>query len=126
MVDMIWIQDITGTLTIQAISEYLLLWEAVEGVQLRQGVEDTISWKWTSDATYLARSTYQAFFHGSTQFKGARLIWNAWAPVKVKIFTWLAVKGHIWTVDCSHRRGITTGIDCRLCDQEVETTQWNS
>ena len=51
MVDKIWIQDITGTLTIQAISEYLLLWEAVEGVQLRQGVKDIIKWKWTPDAT---------------------------------------------------------------------------
>jgi len=121
MVEKTWIQDITGTLTIQAISEYLQLWEAMEGVHLRQGVEDTIRWKWTTDATYSARSAYQAFFHGRIQFKGATPIWKAWAPMKVKFFTWLAVKGRIWTADRRHRRGLTTDTDCRLCDQEVET-----
>jgi len=53
-----WIQDITGTLTAQALYEYILLWEAVEDVQLRHGVEDSIRWKWTPDATYSARSAY--------------------------------------------------------------------
>jgi len=101
LLDKRWIQDITGTLTVQALYEYLILWEAAEGVQLRQGVEDTIKWKWTSDATYSARSAYQAFFLGSAQFEGARPIWKAWAPLKVKIFTWLAVKGRIWTADRS-------------------------
>jgi len=41
--------------------------------------------------------------------------------MKVKFFTWLAVKGRIWTADRRHRRGLTTDTDCRLCDQEVET-----
>jgi len=40
--------------------------------------------------------------------------------MKVKFFTWLAVKGRIWTADRSHRRGLTTDTDCRLCDHEVE------
>jgi len=116
-----WIQDITGTLTAQALYEYILLWEAVEDVQLRHGIEDSIRWKWTPDATYSARSAYQAFFIGSAQFAGARPIWKAWAPLKVKLFTWLAVKGRIWTADRRHRRGITTDLTCRLCDQEAET-----
>ena len=39
LLDKRWIQDITGTLTVQALYEYLILWEAAEGVQLRQGVD---------------------------------------------------------------------------------------
>ena len=121
LLDKRWIQDITGTLTVQALYEYLILWEAAEGVQLRQGVEDTIKWKWTSDATYSARSAYQAFFLGSAQFEGARPIWKAWAPLKVNFFTWLAVKDRIWTADRRRHRGLTTDTTCRLCDQEDET-----
>jgi len=49
-----WIQDITGTLTAQSLSEYLILWQIVEAVELRVGVEDIIRWKWTTDAAYSA------------------------------------------------------------------------
>ncbi|KAG2653053.1 hypothetical protein PVAP13_1NG423319 [Panicum virgatum] len=110
-----WIQDITGMLTAQALYEYILLWEAVEDVQLRHGVEDSIRWKWTPDATYSARSAYQAFFIGSAQFAGARPIWKAWAPLKRPD---PKIKDKPYR---RHRRGITTDLTCRLCDQEAET-----
>ena len=56
LVDKKWIQDISGMLKFQAISEYLKFWPLLEEVELRSGVEDVIKWKWTPNATYSARS----------------------------------------------------------------------
>ncbi|PVH61987.1 hypothetical protein PAHAL_3G172600 [Panicum hallii] len=98
-----WIQDITGTLTFQALSEYLILWQVVEAFELRVGVEDTISWKWTTDAAYSARSAYVSFFQGTIRFEGAKPIWKTWAPQKRR------------------HHGLTGDATCRLCDQEEET-----
>jgi len=81
-----WIQDITGTLTAQSLSEYLILWQIVEAVELRVGVEDIIRWKWTTDAAYSARSAYLAFFQGTIHFEGAKPIWKTWAPQKVILY----------------------------------------
>ena len=116
-----WIQDITGTLTAQSLSEYIILWQIVEAVELRVGVEDIIRWKWTTDAAYSARSAYLAFFQGTIHFEGAKPIWKTWAPQKVKLFMWLAVRQRIWTSDRRRHRGLTSDATCRLCDQEEET-----
>jgi hypothetical protein len=86
-----WIQDITGTFTVAAISEYLSFWQVLEAVQLQPGVKNNLKWKWTPDATYSAKSAYLMLFQGSERFEGAKQIWKAWAPLKVKFFTWLAV-----------------------------------
>lgn len=44
--DKLWIMDITRQLTIPTLRQYLALWRVVEaqGVQLRAGTEDTVSW----------------------------------------------------------------------------------
>ena len=36
---------------------------------------------------------------GSTHFAGAKSIWKAWAPLKVKLFMWQAVLQQLWTAD---------------------------
>jgi hypothetical protein len=95
LVDKRWIQDIAGTLTVAALSEYLLLWQIIDAVQLQPGVEDAIKWKWTT-----------MFFQGSERFEGDKPIWKAWPPLKVKFFTWLAVRKRIWTADRRHRHGL--------------------
>ena len=79
--------------------------------------------KWTPDATYSARSAYNMFFQGSERFEGAKPIWKAWAPLKVKFFMWLAIRRRIWTADRRHRHGLTGSTTCRLCHQEDETAE---
>jgi hypothetical protein len=100
-----------------ALSEYLILWQAVEAIELRAGFEDIIRWKWTSHAAYSARSAYLASFQGTMRFEGAKPIWKAWAPLKVKFFMLLAVRKRIWIGRRCHR-GLTGDATCRLCDQE--------
>jgi hypothetical protein len=42
--DRSWVQDITGGLTVEAIIEYLNLWDRLEGVQLHPDQEDVVQW----------------------------------------------------------------------------------
>jgi hypothetical protein len=93
----------------------------MQDAQLTPASEDQIAWRWTPSATYTARSAYRLFFEGSTRFAGARPIWKAWAPLKVKFFTWLAVRRCIWTADRRHRHGLQDMAACPHCDQEWET-----
>ncbi|CAN6312358.1 unnamed protein product [Urochloa humidicola] len=116
-----WITDITGQLSICTILQYFELWAAMARVHLTQGREDTISWKWTVTGTYTARSAYSAFFEGSTWFAGARPIWKAWAPLKVKFFMWLAVRSRLWMADRRHRHGLQNPTPCPLCCQVLES-----
>ncbi|CAN6343306.1 unnamed protein product [Urochloa humidicola] len=118
-----WTQDIAGVLTIQTIEQYLNLWPVMRDVQLQQGREDVLSWRWCPSATYLARSAYRAFFLGSARFPAAKHIWNAWAPLKVKFFVWLAANRRIWTADRRHRLGLQDWTACKLCDQEQESVE---
>ncbi|CAN6359861.1 unnamed protein product [Urochloa humidicola] len=122
LVDRAWTQDITRQLTVTAIRQYMFLWARLRDVQLQPDVEDTIAWRWCSSATYSARSAYRMFFEGSMRFVGARPIWKAWAPLKVKFFAWLAVKDRLWTAERRHRHGLQDPSCCKLCDQDLETS----
>lgn len=112
-----------GQLNIPALLQYIKLWRIIEGdgIQLQAGVEDIVSWRWSPSQTYTARSAYAMFFEGSTRFAGARPIWKAWAPLKVKFLTWLAVHKRIWTADRRRRHGLQARAACILCDQDPET-----
>lgn len=58
---------------------------------------------------------------GSSPFLGHKLVWKTWAPLKIKIFLWLALRRRHWTGDRLRRHGLDARELCYLCDQEVET-----
>jgi hypothetical protein len=58
---------------------------------------------------------------GSTPFVGHSLVWKAWAPLKVKIFLWLALRRRHWTTDRRRRHGLPAQPRCHLCDQVEES-----
>jgi hypothetical protein len=80
-----------------------------------------VIWKWTSDGKFTVRSAYNALHIGSHPFQGCQLIWDTWAPLKVKIFMWLALRGRQWTADRRCRHGLDANEHCFLCDQEPAT-----
>ncbi|CAM0152437.1 unnamed protein product [Urochloa decumbens] len=58
---------------------------------------------------------------GSIRLKNSNRIWKSWAPPRVKFFTWLAVKGRLWTADRRRRHNLEAHDTCWLCNQEQET-----
>jgi hypothetical protein len=56
---------------------------------------------------------------GSLTFHGPNLIRKTWAPLKVRIFLWLAFKRR--TADRRHRHGLAADAVRSLCDVEPES-----
>jgi hypothetical protein len=52
---------------------------------------------------------------------GAALIWGTWAPLRVKLFLWLAFHKRHWIANLRIRHSLQDSPTCRLCDQEDES-----
>ena len=84
--------------------------------------QDQLLWRWTTNGHYSSASAYRAFFIGRTSLCGAKDIWAASTPPKVKFFFRLALHGRLWTAERRRRHGLQAVDDCALCDQLPETT----
>jgi hypothetical protein len=94
-----WIADIQGAQTVGIIAEFLVLWDILSEVILQPRVEDAHVWRLSTAGKYSAKSTYEAFFIGSTTFRPWEHIWKTWAPGKCRFFMWLAAHNKCWTAD---------------------------
>lgn len=110
-----WANCLQGGMSMQAILDYLHLWRVVSNVQLTSDPDRTV-WRWSEDGTYSARSAYMKLHIGSAPFTSHRLIWKTWAPLKIKIFLWLAFRRRHWTADRRRRHGLEAHDNCHLCD----------
>uniref|UniRef100_A0A0A8ZJQ5 Reverse transcriptase zinc-binding domain-containing protein n=1 Tax=Arundo donax TaxID=35708 RepID=A0A0A8ZJQ5_ARUDO len=63
---------------------------AVSGFELQEGEADRHIWTPASSGVYSAKSAYQHLFAGSIPFDLYTRTWKAWAPLRCKIFIWLA------------------------------------
>jgi hypothetical protein len=115
-----WVLDIAGSLSVDAIVQYLKLWAEVRDVALDVG-SDTFRWKWTSKGSFTARSAYLAMSEGSVAMAGVGNVCNSFAPMKHKLHGWLALRRHCWTADRLLRRGLPSHILCPLCKVHNET-----
>lgn len=107
-----WVSDIQGAQTVQVIVEYLVLIPEVK---------DKFIWRFGSDGVYSASSACKAMFVGSTHLRGAKQLWKASVPPRVKFFFWLAVHERCWTASRRKKRGLQDSDACALCNQEPET-----
>uniref|UniRef100_A0A453GKT0 Reverse transcriptase zinc-binding domain-containing protein n=1 Tax=Aegilops tauschii subsp. strangulata TaxID=200361 RepID=A0A453GKT0_AEGTS len=100
-----WIHDVQGHLSPEALVQYVLLWTRLQQVTLFAS-PDALTWRWTPSGVYSAKSCYKALFVGSTIEPSWCLTWKSWAPLRIKIFLWLAFQGRCWTADRLARRGL--------------------
>ncbi|TVU32861.1 hypothetical protein EJB05_24623, partial [Eragrostis curvula] len=118
-----WRDDFGGGLPVLAVWQCLQLWDILQGVTLSPDQSDTHIWIPESSGKFTTRSAYMRFFLGSTVFEPHKRLWRSWAPLKVKIFLWLAILNRCWTADRLARRGLQHPETCPLCDQEEENIQ---
>ncbi|WVZ65126.1 hypothetical protein U9M48_014539 [Paspalum notatum var. saurae] len=93
-----WIRELTGALSVQAIVQYLHLWVRVQEMSLQPSVQDRLVWRWSQNGEFSVRSAYLAMHAGSLSFPELSLIWKTWAPLRVKIFLWLAWRRRHWII----------------------------
>ena len=118
-----WLEDIQGQLSIDAVMEYLVLWDLIEGVVLQQDSPDQHIWRLSSSGQYTAKSAYDALFQGAISFAPYERIWKSWAPPKCQFFMWLVAHRRCWTADRLARRNLPHPAHCPLCDQVEEDIQ---
>jgi hypothetical protein len=120
LLDSSWTHNITGTLTVQVIPEYLTIWEMVQPIQLTDE-EDKFLWRWTTDQQYSASSSYKALFIRQSTLPGAKILRKIRAPPKCKFFGWLVLHDRRWTAHWRFRHNLQDQDVCALCDQDSET-----
>ena len=120
LADHAWVRSIAGVLSVDATVQFFKLWEAVHGVLPTAGV-DSFRWKWTADGAFSARTAYLAFFAGKTILPGAAQLWNSFAPLRFKVFGWLALRRRCWSADRMARHGLESHVTCPLCGIADET-----
>jgi hypothetical protein len=89
-----------------------MLWDLVSQIQLGYG-KDNLIWRWTPDRKYFSKSAY---ISGPCSRIG-----KTWAPLRVKFFLWLAIRGCHRTADKRRRHRLHVDDHCYLCDQNPET-----
>jgi hypothetical protein len=116
-----WLDDIPGEMTADLWRQCLELWEAVETVERDISRPDHISWKGTESGVYTAKGTYEMLCQGSVRWSMSRPVWGSFAPMKCKIFAWLALKYRVWTSDRRARHGLQELPDtCFSCLQDED------
>lgn len=115
-----WRKDITGSLSIPILIDYVRLRQATDAFPLNPEISDKISWRWSPTGEFSVSSAYQALFIGQTGLPGARELWTTRAPNKCRFFFWLVLHNKVWTAERCRRHGLQAHGDCALCSQSLE------
>ena len=84
--------------------------------------EDTFSWPCSKSSQYSASATYKRLCVGRVEFGASEWIWKSKAPLKCKIFAWLAIQYRLWTSDRRARHNLQAQTSpCFVCLQEEDT-----
>lgn len=118
LLDSSWVDDIQGQLSEAGCVQCLRLWVLVSSVHRDEAQPDRFTWAGSATGLYSAKTTYSMLCQGSIRFSMATPLWRSWAPLKCKIFGWLALQYRLWTSDRRHRHGLQDNPDsCAVCLQ---------
>jgi hypothetical protein len=79
-----WIRLCSPYTRDEDIREFASLWQAIDNMQKLNGLEDTISWRWTADGQYSASSAYKIQFSSNYCKMKIYPIWKAKAEPKCR------------------------------------------
>jgi hypothetical protein len=121
MIQLRWVFDFQGALTVSVLLDYFELFQELENVELQPGVPDKHIWRLSPTSRFSSKTAYMAMFQGSIPFQPAERVWKTWAQNKCKFFLWLVEHNRCWIVDRLVQRGMDCPEQCPLCDQQPET-----
>jgi hypothetical protein len=67
-----WVLDIVGTLTVDAVMQFLHLWPRIQATSTSADTPDSFRWKFLASGEYSTRDTYLACFEGRTALPAAK------------------------------------------------------
>jgi hypothetical protein len=117
-----WIGDCAQHLDEHNLMECLRLWNEILRIQRDPMAQDEFTWMGSKSGAYTAKDTYLMLCQGSIKCCYATLIWGSYAPLKCKIFMWLAIRYRLWTSERRFRHGLQEQSEaCFTCLQEEDT-----
>jgi hypothetical protein len=116
-----WIGHISPVVSAVELHDYVLIWELVHRIQLVEGMEDSIVWRWTADGEYTAQSAYRIQFQGTFSKLNLSPVWKARAEAKCRFFAWTLLHKKILTANNLIKRHWPNDSICKLCTAEHET-----
>ena len=118
-----WIQDLAHGNTQHLWPEVIRLnrWLILRNMNLNEQLRDTIQWKHMASGSFSTSSAYKTQFNGTPTTHMKSTIWKAWAPAKIKIFSWLLHLDRLWCNDRLQRCGWPNSYFCQLCLRNLET-----
>jgi hypothetical protein len=99
LLDHKWISNIRGSLSSEGLGQCLMLLSVVCTLIRDVEVPDRFVWPWLKSGQYTARSTYKALCWGAERMEGAGAISCSSAPLRCKLFAWLALQARLWTTE---------------------------
>jgi hypothetical protein len=63
-----WFEDIQSHYLVAVLSEFLDIWDLIQEVVLQPDTEDVHKWRFEASGKFSTKSSYEAFFNGSTVF----------------------------------------------------------
>jgi hypothetical protein len=94
-----WVGDVNINISIEGWLQCINLWEAFDSIHLDASRPDSFRWAGSPSGEYSAKSTYKMLCQGRSTVAFYKPIWRSFAPLKCKIFCWLALKHRLWTSD---------------------------
>jgi hypothetical protein len=91
LASMSWTADVTGTLTVQVLVQFVNLYQQLQEVQLSPLTADRLKLRWMANGSYSSRSAYAALLLGQATVLEAKELWKARAPNKCSFFVWLVL-----------------------------------
>jgi hypothetical protein len=121
MLNLRWVTDFQGALTVPVLMEYIELYQELDQVVLQPDIPDGHTWRLSPTGQFSTKLAYVAMFQGAIPFEPAERVWKTWAPSKCKFFIWLVEHNRCWTADKLAKRGLDHPEQCPLYDQQLET-----
>lgn len=113
--------DFDPVTSFMSLLQEMHLRHAITTVHRSNAVEDEFTWPADPTGMYTTKSTYDRLCQGLVRSPTAQSIWRTWAPLKCKIFVWLAVQYRLWTFDRRARHGLQEHTSaCFTCLQEED------
>jgi hypothetical protein len=118
-----WIEDIRGSVSLEALMDYLKLWDIISEVELQVGCKTHTFGSCPTQASTQRNRHMMPFFRGPSFSDHMRGFGNPGLHPNVDSLWWLVAHNRCWTADRLARRGLQHLDKCVLCDQEEEDIQ---
>ena len=89
--DASWTQDFEANTSFTTLTQLMHLVHAINTVPRDPDQPDSFTWPLTTSGSYSAKSVYQYLCSELTRSPTASCTWRSWAPLKCKLFVWLAL-----------------------------------